>query len=146
MGPLLVLVCPCCYRGNVVITWGGRWVWGCVYVCVRLPYLSSEDLHMTTPRMTPRTLHVPRTQTHTDPRKTLAKNTENIMFYILENQRSEDLKGLQKLLYIWGHTSPRKYKQNRGGVCVLGWGGVCVCVFSLCVGVWGVRWGVWGVL
>ena len=138
MGPLLVLVCPCFYRGNVIITCkivcGGRWVWGGVYVCVRLPYLSSEDLHMTTPRMTPRTLHVPRTQTHTGPRKTLAKNTENIMFYHL---RGSALRGPQRTskitIYIWGHSSPRKYKQNRG-VCMCQWGeGVFVCVCFLCV-------------
>ena len=58
------------------------------------------------------------------------KTPKTSCFTILGDQRSEDLKGLQKLLYIWGHTSPRKYKQNRG-VCV--GGGVCVCVCFLCV-------------
>ena len=116
-------------------------MWGCVYVCVRLPYLSSEDLDMTTPRMTPRTLHVPRTQTHTGPRKPLAKNTENIMFYHL---RGSALRGPQRTSkitsYMRTHESSEVLaKPVCGGVCVcVCWGGcLFVCVFFVCWGVWG---------
>ena len=155
MGPLLVLVkCPCpFYRGNVIITWGGGGGCGvgcvCMCVCVCLTYLprtfiwQHHEWH--------RGLYTFQGPKHT---RILAKHwlktPKTSCFTILGDQRSEDLKGLQKLLYIWGHTSPRKYKQNRG-VCV--WVGgvgvgvcVCVCVFFVCWGVWGGRWGVWGVL
>ena len=51
--------------------------WG---VCVCLAY-TSEDLHMTTPRHTEDS--TPSEDPKTDPRKTLAKNAENVMFYHL---------------------------------------------------------------
>ena len=142
MGPLLVLVCPCFYRGNVIITckivWGGGGCGGVcrgVCVCVCLTYLprtfiwQHHEWH--------RGLYTFQGPKHT---RVLAKHwlktPKTSCFTILGDQRSEDLKGLQKLLYIWGHSSPRKYKQNQG-VCMCQWGGgvfVCVCVFSLCVG------------
>ena len=71
------------------------------------------------------------------------KTPKTSCFTILRDQRSGDLKGLQKLLYIWGHSSPRKYKQKPGCVYVsVGRGGclcVCDCVCFLCVlgCVWG---------
>ena len=94
-------------------------VWGCVgcvcvwgvWVCVCLAY-TSEDFHMKTPRHTEDS--TPSEDPKTGPRKTLAKNAENVMFYHLRGgPRSEDLNGLPTLPYIWGHTSPRKYKQGK---------------------------------
>ena len=54
----------------------------CVCVCARvcLAY-TSEDLHMTTPRHTEDS--TPSEDLKTGPRKTLAKNAENVMFYHL---------------------------------------------------------------
>ena len=67
---------------------GVSWVWGvcgCVSsfdnnICVCLAY-TSEDLHMTTPRHTKDS--TPSEDPKTGPRKTLAKNAENVMFYHL---------------------------------------------------------------
>ena len=71
---------------------------GCVCVCVCLAY-TSEDFHMKTPRHAEDS--TPSEDPKTGPRKTLAKNAENVMFYHLRGgPRSEDFNGLPTLPYI----------------------------------------------
>ena len=52
-----------------------------------------EDLHMTTPRHTKDS--TPFEDPNTGPRKTLAKNAENVMFYHLRGSADSALRGLQ---------------------------------------------------
>ena len=57
---------------------------------------------------------------NTGPRKTLAKNAKNVMFYQggggEGGQRSEDFNGLQKLLYIYEDTRVLgSISNSRGG-------------------------------
>ena len=96
-------------------------------VCVCLAY-TSEDLHMTTPRHTEDS--TPSEDPKTGPRKTLAKNAENVMFYHLWGGGGSALRGPQwtsNLTYIYedirvlGSIS----KASRG-VCV--GGGVTECL------------------
>ena len=78
-GGVFMAMCVCgeCVRGRV---WGG-----CVCVCVCLAY-TSEDFHMKTPRHTEDS--TPSEDPKTGPRKTLAKNAENVMFYHLRGFRA----------------------------------------------------------
>ena len=62
---------------------------------------------------TPRTLHLPRTQKRVLGKRWL-KTPKTSCFTILGGPRSEDL-NRPTLPYIWGHTSPRKYKQGKWG-------------------------------
>ena len=76
------------------------WVWGVCGGgrCVCLAY-TSEDFHMKTHRYTEDS--TPSEDPKTGPRKTLAKNAKNVMFYHLRGgPRSEDLNGLPTLPYI----------------------------------------------
>ena len=77
-----VLFCFLFYFGFCV--WGGVCVWG-VCVCVCLAY-TTEDFHMKTPRHTEDS--TPSEDPKTGPRKTLAKNAENVMFYHLRGVRA----------------------------------------------------------
>ena len=63
----------------------GVCVCGGVCVCVCLAY-TSEDFHMKTPRHTEDS--TPSEDPKTGPRKTLAKNAENVMFYHLRGVRA----------------------------------------------------------
>ena len=103
---------------------GGVWVcvWGGVCVCVCLAY-TSEDFHMKTHRYTEDS--TPSEDPKTGPRKTLAKNAKNVMFYHLRGVRaprtSTDFQPY--LIYedvrVLGSISKAS-------------GGVCVCVCSVC--------------
>ena len=109
--------------------------------CVCLAY-TSEDFHMKTPRHTEDS--TPSEDPKTGPRKTLAKNAENVTFYQLRGVRAPrtSMDFQPYLIYedirVLGSIS----KASRGvcvcvcvGVDVCGWVGwwvvcVCVCVFN----------------
>ena len=69
---------------------------------------------------TPRTLHLPRTQKRVLGKRWL-KTPKTSCFTILGGSALRGPLRISTLPYIWGHTSPRKYKQGK-------W--VCVCVCS----------------
>ena len=124
-------VCVCvCVWGVCVCVCVGRCVWVCVGVCVCLAY-TSEDFHMKTPRHTEDS--TPSEDPKTGPRKTLAKNAKNVMFYHLRGVRAPrtSMDFQPYLIYedirVLGSIS----KASRG-VCVC----VCVCVFLSLLPIW----------
>ena len=89
-------------------------------MCVCITYLS-EDLHMTTPRHTKDC--TPSKDPNTGPRKTLAKNAENVMFYHLRGVSTPRTSMDFKNYYIYEDTRVLRSISNSQGV----WGCVCVC-------------------
>ena len=78
---------------------------------------------MTTPRDTEDS--TPSEDPYTGPRKTLAKNAENVMFYHLRGVSTPRTSWTSKItMYMRTHKSSEVLVIHRGGVCV--W--VCVCV------------------
>ena len=121
---------------TLVIWYRGR---GGVCVCVCLAY-TSEDFHMKTLRHTEDS--TPSEDPKTGPRKTLAKNAENVMFYHLRGVRAPrtSMDFQPCLIYedirVLGSIS----KASRC-VCVCGGGCVCVFCFLFCfVLIFGHNW------
>ena len=108
------LDCMClCVRG-----------WGCVCVCVCLAY-TSEDFHMKTHRYTEDS--TPSEDPKTGPRKTLAKNAKNVMFYRLRGVRAPRTStDFQPYLIYEDIRVLGSISKARGGVCVC----VYACVIS----------------
>ena len=95
-------------------------------VCVCLAY-TSEDFHMKTHRYTEDS--TPSEDPKTGPRKTLAKNVKNVMFYHLRGVRAPRTStDFQPYLIYEDIRVLGSISKASGGVCVCGGVGVCVCV------------------
>ena len=101
----------------------GVCVWGCVCVCWGVFAYLCEDLDMTKHQ------HTKDSETsedlYTRPRKPLAKNTENVMFYHLVGGGGSALQGLQWTscidIYIYEDTRVLgSISNSQGCVCVYG--------------------------
>ena len=102
------MMCVCVWGGGV---WGG--------VC--LAY-TSEDFHMKTPRHTEDS--TPSEDPKTGPRKTLAKNAENVMFYHLSGVRAPRTSmDFQPYLIYEDIRVLGSISKTSRGVCVCGGGG-----------------------
>ena len=111
--------CGVCGRGCV-------WGFGGVCVCVCLAY-TSEDLHMTTPQHTKDS--TPSEDPKTGPRKTLAKNAENVMFYHLRGVSAPRTSMDFQPYYIYEDIRVLG-SISKTSVCVCGCVWVCVCVWK----------------
>ena len=104
-----------CFVGGGCVCGGG------VFVCVCLAY-ASEDFHMKTHRYTEDSTRSE--DPKTGPRKTLAKNAKNVMFYHLRGVRApRTLTDFQPYLIYEDIRVLGSISKASGGVCV--WGVVC---------------------